>query len=247
MKAKISAKPPTPAPLPEKKAPAKAKATKAKVATAKVANAAAAAKPAKPAKLAASPAPAKAELPTLFFEDATAFEAWLADNHTGPGVWLKFAKKGTGIRSLDYAGALDVALAWGFIDGQSKGGDTHYTQRFVPRGPKSIWSKINREKIARLEAAGKMTPRGQAEVARAKADGRWDAAYDPPSRVTVPDDLAAALEAEPAAKAFFATLDAQNRYAILHRLQVAKRPVTRQRNLEKFVQMLLEKRVLHQR
>ena len=187
------------------------------------------------------------ELETLSFEDKASFEQWLSENHGGPGIWLKLAKKAAGIRSITYAEAVDASLAWGFIDGQSKGGDIYYTQRFVPRGAKSLWSKINREKIATLEAAGKMQAPGRAEVERAKADGRWDAAYDPPSRIIVPDDLRRALDDRPEAAAFFARLDATNRYAILHRLQTAKVPATRQRNLEKFVQMLDEGRVIHQR
>lgn len=190
------------------------------------------------------PAP-KGDLPVLLFEDQRAFDKWLSKNQDGPGCWVQFAKKGSGLVSIDYQQAVDVALIWGFIDGQSKGGDPYYLQRFTPRGAKSLWSKINREKIARLEAEGRMQPRGAAEVARAKADGRWDAAYDPPSRATVPDDLAAALAANPAAAAAFAKLDSQNRYAILWRLQTAKRAVTRTRNLEKLVLMLAEGRLLH--
>lgn len=190
------------------------------------------------------PAP-KGDLPVLLFEDQRAFDKWLSKNQDGPGCWVQFAKKGSGLVSIDYQQAVDVALIWGFIDGQSKGGDPYYLQRFTPRGAKSLWSKINREKIARLEAEGRMQPRGAAEVARAKADGRWDAAYDPPSRATVPDDLAAALAANPAAAAAFAKLDSQNRYAILWRLQTAKRAVTRTRNLEKLVAMLAEGRRVH--
>ena len=183
----------------------------------------------------------------MFFQDQAAFKDWLHQNQDGPGLWLQFAKKGSGITSINYQQAVEVALAFGFIDGQSKGGDPYYVQHFVPRGPKSIWSKINREKVARLESEGRMQPRGAAEVARAKADGRWEAAYDPPSRAVVPDDLAAALAQNPIAQANFKKLDSQNRYAILHRLQTTKQAATRQRTLEKFVSMCAEGRVIHER
>jgi uncharacterized protein YdeI (YjbR/CyaY-like superfamily) len=176
----------------------------------------------------------------LFFEDDRAFEQWLAAEHaTADSVWLKFAKKGSGIVSLNYAAALDVALCYGWIDGQIRRLDeTFYLQRFTPRRPRSKWSKINREKVAALIASGRMQPPGLAEIDRAKADGRWDAAYDSPANATVPDDLQAALDANPAAHEFFATLTSQNRYAILHRIQDAKRAETRARRIDKFVDML---------
>jgi uncharacterized protein YdeI (YjbR/CyaY-like superfamily) len=183
---------------------------------------------------------AASEQPELHFEDEAAWEAWLAEHHAdSDGVWLRFAKKGSGIPSLRYAGALDVALCFGWIDGQSKAIDEQwYLQRFTPRRKRSIWSKRNREKVAALIEAGRMQPAGQAEIDRAKADGRWDAAYDSPSKATVPDDLQAALDASPKAAEAFAGLNSQNRYAILHRVQTAKKPETRARRIAKFVDML---------
>ncbi|MEU5214976.1 YdeI/OmpD-associated family protein [Streptomyces sp. NPDC020807] len=174
------------------------------------------------------------------FASAEEFEAWLRDHHaTSTGIWLKLRKKGPGIVALDYAQALDVALCHGWIDGQkAKFDDEWWLQRFTPRRPRSRWSKINRGKAEALTAQGRMRPSGQAEVDRAKADGRWEAAYDSPRTATVPDDLAAALSGVPAAAAFFETLDGPNRYAILYRVQDAKRPETRARRIEQFVSML---------
>jgi uncharacterized protein YdeI (YjbR/CyaY-like superfamily) len=189
-----------------------------------------------------------AEQPELHFEDEAAWEAWLSEHHAGSdGVWLRFAKKGTGIPSLRYAGALDVALCFGWIDGQSRAIDEQwYCQRFTPRRKRSLWSKRNREKVAALIEAGRMRPAGLAEIERAKADGRWDAAYDSPSKATVPDDLRAALGASPAAAEAFAALNAQNRYAILHRVQTAKKPETRARRIARFVDMLERGERIHQ-
>jgi uncharacterized protein YdeI (YjbR/CyaY-like superfamily) len=180
------------------------------------------------------------ELPTLPFESQRAWETWLAANHASSrGVWLKLAKKAAGVASVTYPEALDVALAWGWIDGQ-KGSldDAWWLQKFTPRGAKSVWSKVNREKVQALVDAGKMKPSGLAAVELAKADGRWDAAYDSPSKVTVPEDLAAALAANPRASAFFATLNAANRYAILWRVHTAKKAETRARRIADFVAML---------
>ena len=187
------------------------------------------------------------EFPTLFFEDAAAWERWLDSEHdSADGVWLKFAKKGSGIRSLHYPEALDVALCFGWIDGQVRRlDDEHYVQKFTPRRARSKWSKINREKVAVLIADGRMRPAGQAEIDRAKLDGRWDAAYDSPANAVVPDDLQAALDATPAAKEFFATLTSQNRYAVLHRIADAKRPETRARRITKFVDMLARGETIH--
>ena len=181
-----------------------------------------------------------AEPPVVAFATAADWEAWLAEHHgEQDGVWIRFGKKGSGIPSVTYAEALDVALCWGWIDGQSRGGDERtYLQRFLPRRRRSVWSKRNREHVARLTAAGRMRPPGQAEVDRAKADGRWDAAYDPPSTATVPDDLRAGLDASPAAAAAFATLSSADRYGILWRLQTAKRPETRARRIAGFVDLL---------
>ncbi|MFB8757609.1 YdeI/OmpD-associated family protein [Streptomyces nigra] len=187
------------------------------------------------------------ELEIVAFESAEAFQAWLGENHTvSPGIWLKLRKKSPGVVALDYAQALDVALCYGWIDGQKAGLDEQWwLQRFTPRTARSRWSKVNRDKATALIEQGRMQPAGQAEVDRAKADGRWDAAYDSPRTATVPDDLAAALAAEPAAAEFFETLDRQNRYAILYRVQDAKRPETRARRIEKFVAMLAKGEKLH--
>ena len=184
----------------------------------------------------------------MSFADQEGWRTWLADNHasTPEGVWLRIAKKASGIESVDHPQALDVALCFGWIDGQRKGvDDTHYVQRFTPRRPRSVWSKINRTKVEALIASGDMQPAGLAEIEKAKADGRWDAAYDGHRASTVPDDLAAAFAENPAAGAFFATLDSANRYAILYRLQTAKKPETRARRLAQFVEMLSEQRTIH--
>jgi uncharacterized protein YdeI (YjbR/CyaY-like superfamily) len=184
------------------------------------------------------------------FANQADWRAWLAAHHdAGPeGVWLKIAKKGSGVASVDYPQALEVALCYGWIDGQKKGLDeTHWLQRFTPRRSRSIWSKVNRAKAEALVEAGEMQPAGLAEMERAKADGRWDAAYDGQRTSAVPDDLAAALAGNAVAGEFFATLDSTNRYAILHRLQTAKKPETRARRLEQFVEMLGERRTLYPR
>lgn len=184
---------------------------------------------------------------TVVFESAEAFEAWLGENHAAStGIWLKLRKKSPGIVSLDYAQALDVALCYGWIDGQkAKFDDEWWLQRFTPRRPRSKWSKINQGKVAALTEQGRMRPPGQAEIDRAKADGRWEAAYESPKNATVPDDLAAALASDPAAAAFFENLDRTNRYAILHRVHDAKRAETRARRIEKFVAMLAKGEKLH--
>jgi uncharacterized protein YdeI (YjbR/CyaY-like superfamily) len=184
------------------------------------------------------------------FANQADWRAWLAAHHdAGPeGVWLKIAKKGSGVASVDYPQALEIALCYGWIDGQKKGLDeTHWLQRFTPRRSRSIWSKVNRAKAEALVEAGEMQPAGLAEMERAKADGRWDAAYDGQRTSAVPDDLAAALAGNAVAGEFFATLDSTNRYAILHRLQTAKKPETRARRLEQFVEMLGERRTLYPR
>jgi uncharacterized protein YdeI (YjbR/CyaY-like superfamily) len=177
---------------------------------------------------------------TLAFASAAEWEDWLREHHaTVDGVWIKFARKASGLPTVTYMEALHAALCFGWIDGQARGlDDTHYLQRFTPRRSRSIWSKRNRGFAEALIESGRMQPAGLREVERAKADGRWDAAYDAPSTATVPDDLRAALDAEPRAAAFFETLRAQNRYAILHRVQTAKKPETRARRIETFVAML---------
>jgi uncharacterized protein YdeI (YjbR/CyaY-like superfamily) len=181
-----------------------------------------------------------ADQPELAFACADEFDAWLAEHHDrSDGIWLRYAKKGSGIASVTYAEALQIALAYGWIDGQSKSIDeTWYRQRWTPRRRRSVWSKRNRRFAEELIASGRMQPAGLAEVERAKADGRWDAAYDSPAKAAVPDDLQAALDANPAAAEAFAGLDKQNRYAILHRVQTARRAETRARRIATFVEML---------
>lgn len=187
------------------------------------------------------------DLPVLPFESREAWREWLADQHgSAPGVWLKIAKAGTGIASVSYPDAVEVALCYGWIDGQKRALDAEFwLQRFTPRSRSSRWSRINRDRAAALIEAGAMSPAGLREVERAKADGRWDAAYAGQRDATVPDDLRAALEASPAAAEFFATLDRVNRYAILYRVQDARRPETRARRIDAFVAMLAEGRTLH--
>jgi uncharacterized protein YdeI (YjbR/CyaY-like superfamily) len=179
------------------------------------------------------------ETEALFFDGPEAFETWLEEHGEGSdGVWVKMAKKHTGIASLNWAHGVEVALCFGWIDGQSRRvDDDWFLQRFTPRRPQSTWSKVNRKKVAALTAAGRMRPGGLAEVARAQADGRWDAAYDPPATASVPDDLAVALDEAGLTEAF-AALDSRNRYAILHRVQTARKPETRARRIEQYVAML---------
>src|SRR5579884_1069171 len=178
--------------------------------------------------------------PQVAFATDAEWEAWLERHHaTAAGIWVKIAKQGTGIDSVRYPEVLDTALCFGWIDARRRGLDeTHFLQRFTPRRSRSPWSRVNRERAERLIAEGRMRPAGLAEVERAKGDGRWNAAYASQSRMEVPADLARELDARPAAKAFFARLSSQNRYAILYRLHDAKRPETRARRLEKFVAML---------
>jgi uncharacterized protein YdeI (YjbR/CyaY-like superfamily) len=186
-------------------------------------------------------------LPVMTFESIDAWDAWLAAHHAGsPGLWLKIAKKGAAGTTISYSDALDVALCHGWIDGQKgRHDDDYWLQRFTPRKPGSNWSKINTERAAALIASGRMRPAGLREVERAQADGRWEQAYESQSRVTVPDDLARALAANERARAFFATLDSANRYAILYRIRTAKRPETRAKRIETFVAMLSEHKKIH--
>ena len=183
------------------------------------------------------------------FADPAAFEAWLGEHHgSSDGLWIKFAKKASGIPSVTYKEVLAVALAYGWIDGQVKRiDDDWYRQRWTPRRARSVWSKINRAAAEAMIERGEMKPAGLAEVERAKADGRWERAYDSPKTATVPDDLRAALDAEPAAAQLFDELDGNNRYAILHRIQDAKRPETRARRIAQFVGMLARGETLHPR
>jgi uncharacterized protein YdeI (YjbR/CyaY-like superfamily) len=174
-----------------------------------------------------------------FFEGPRDFEEWLeAHGESSDGVWIRMAKKGSGIPSLDWAGAVEVALCFGWIDGQSRRiDDEWFVQRFAPRRPRSTWSKVNRQKVEALTEAGRMRAAGLDEVARARADGRWDAAYDGMATASLPEDLAGALD-EAGLSDAFAALDSRNRYAILHRVQTAKRPETRARRIARFVEML---------
>ncbi|MEZ4400821.1 MAG: YdeI/OmpD-associated family protein [Kofleriaceae bacterium] len=178
--------------------------------------------------------------PTRSFATAAAWAAWLARHHArSSGLWLKLAKQGSGTASVTYPEAVTVALAWGWIDGQKRGFDaTFWLQRFTPRKPKSLWSQINRDKALALIAAGEMQAPGLAEVERAQADGRWDAAYAGARTITVPDDLTAALAANPRAAAAFAALGAANRYAVLFRVHTAKRAETRARRVAQLVEKL---------
>jgi uncharacterized protein YdeI (YjbR/CyaY-like superfamily) len=185
-------------------------------------------------------------LPILPFPSAAAWEAWLDEHHAEAGVWLKFAKKGSGIATVTYEEAVQVALCLGWIDGQVRRFDERfYVQRFTPRRRASRWSKINVERATALIAAGRMRPAGQAQIDAAQADGRWEAAYESPSNATVPPDLQAALDANPAAATFFATLTGNARYAILYRVGDTKRPETRARRIAEFVQMLARGEKLH--
>jgi len=183
---------------------------------------------------------AKAEQPVLFFASPADLEVWMGvHGEESDGIWLKFAKKDSGIESVVYAEAVEIALSYGWIDGQAKRlDDHHYLQRFTPRRPRSKWSKINREKAEMLIAEGRMRPAGLREVELAKEDGRWDDAYDSPSTATVPDDFQAALDAEPAAAEFFASLGSTKRYSFLYRITDAKRPETRAKRIAEYVELL---------
>jgi uncharacterized protein YdeI (YjbR/CyaY-like superfamily) len=189
----------------------------------------------------------KADLPILPFERQKDWAVWLDKNHaTAPGVWLKLAKKASGIKSVTYDEALEIALCYGWIDGQKKSHDeTSWLQKFTPRGPRSVWSKINTEKALRLIDSGLMRPAGLKAVESARQDGRWEAAYDAQSKAVVPDDLQAELDRNAKAKAFFATLDSRNRYAILHRIHTAKKAETRTRRIGEFVRMLAKKEKIY--
>jgi uncharacterized protein YdeI (YjbR/CyaY-like superfamily) len=180
------------------------------------------------------------ELKVKRFRTRAAWESWLAKYHEGSaGLWLEFAKKGSGIPSLSYAEALEVALCYGWIDSQTLSVDGQwYRQRFTPRRARSKWSQINCAAVERLYAAGRVAPAGIREMEAAKADGRWEAAYPSVRGMSVPDDLRAELTRRPHAARFFENLDSRNRYAILYRLHDAKKPETRTRRLEKFVRML---------
>lgn len=183
----------------------------------------------------------------ITFANQEDWEAWLGSNgEVVAGVWLRIAKKSAEQPTLTYAQALEVAICHGWIDGQKQAESEHYwLQRFTPRTARSIWSKINKAKAEALMSAGRMRPAGLREINRAKQDGRWDAAYSSASTSTVPDDLQEALDRNPKAKRFFATLDSQNRYAILFRIQNVKKAETRARKISRFIDMLSKGEKIH--
>ena len=187
-----------------------------------------------------------ADTPTLF-KSARAFETWLKQHHaTSPGLWLKIAKRGADSASVTYMEAVEIALCWGWIDSQKKSLDAQYfLQRFTPRRARSVWSKVNVEKVERLIQEGRMQAPGLAQAEAAKTDGRWAQAYDGARTSVAPDDLIAALDAAPMAKAFFSTIDATNRYAILWRIQTAVKAETRARRIAQLVEMLARGETIH--
>jgi uncharacterized protein YdeI (YjbR/CyaY-like superfamily) len=187
------------------------------------------------------------DLPVMELASAEAWDKWLAKHHaSSPGVWLKIAKKGTGVATVTMPEVIETALCWGWIDGlRHRHDDVYFRQRMTPRKRGSRWSRINRDKAEALIAAGRMQPAGHREVEAARADGRWDAAYSGSSTMTVPDDLTRALRRNAAARRAFEQLDSRNRYAILYRIQDAKRSETRARRIEQFVTMLAEGRTIH--
>ena len=187
------------------------------------------------------------EFPVLAFATARAWSEWLATHHASSrGAWLKIAKKRTTSASVTYSEAVDRALAWGWIDGQKRSFDGDWwLQRFTSRTAKSVWSKINRAKAEALIAAGRMEAPGLAEVERAKRDGRWDRAYDGARSARMPADLIAAFAGNARARAFFETLDAANRYAILYRVQMAKKPETRAERITRFVALCAQHQTIH--
>jgi len=185
--------------------------------------------------------------PILSFKDKKAWLKWLDKNHAkSSGIWLRLAKKGSGIKSVTRDESLDVALCYGWIDGMAKSeGDETWLQKFTPRTKRSIWSKRNREIVQRLIESGEMQQAGLAEIERAKSDGRWEAAYDSPKNMTVPEDLEKKLRRNKKAKAFFESLDSRNRFAILFRIHTAKRSETRGKRISQFVEMLARNEKIH--
>jgi uncharacterized protein YdeI (YjbR/CyaY-like superfamily) len=183
----------------------------------------------------------------LRFATQREFDAWLRKNQaSSDGAWLLIAKAGAEERTLTYAQAVDIALCHGWIDGQKKALDAqHWLQRFTPRRARSLWSKANRAKAEALIQSGRMQPSGMAEIERARGDGRWDRAYDGARTAVVPPDLQAALDSRPEARTFFSQLDGANRYAVLWRVQTAKRPETRTRRIETLVEMLARGEKIH--
>jgi uncharacterized protein YdeI (YjbR/CyaY-like superfamily) len=235
--------------LPQKKLLRKKAATKKVAATGAVAKSAAEAPKAKTSKIKTSTTaqtPLPDTLPVLPFASAQAWESWLKSNAAASGLWLKIAKKNSGIATVNYEQALEVALCHGWIDGQKRGFDEQYfLQRFTPRRPKSLWSKINIGHVERLIAAGRMREGGLREVDAAKADGRWDAAYHGASRMEVPEALALALTKNKAAAAFFEALDKTNRYSVCWRVQTAKTEATRASRIDNLITMLARGEKIH--
>ena len=186
-------------------------------------------------------------LPIRHFEQQEDWADWLAENHgASPGLWLRLAKKGADVPSVSYDEAIEVALCFGWIDGQKKALDGQFwLQKFTRRSDKSVWSKINKDKALALIKAGKMKPSGLLQVERAKSDGRWDAAYDSAGKAGVPSDFQAALDGNTRARNFFETLDSRNRYAILFRIQTARKAETRVKKIAQFVQMLARHEKIH--
>jgi uncharacterized protein YdeI (YjbR/CyaY-like superfamily) len=187
------------------------------------------------------------ELNIVECPDDAHWERWLEEHHaTASDAWVKIAKKGSGVATVRYPEVLDTAICFGWIDAVRRPLDeTYFLQRFTPRRPRSKWSQVNREKVLALTALGRIRPAGQAQVEAAKADGRWDAAYEPQSRVSVPDDLQRALDAEPRAKEFFATLKGQRRYAFLYRLHNVKTQTARERRIASYIELLREGKTLN--
>ena len=187
------------------------------------------------------------ELPVLFFASITDWEAWLEIHHVDtPGIWLKIAKKETGIASVSYAEALEIALCFGWIDGQkAKFDEQYWLQKFTPRRKGSAWSRVNQEKVVNLSAQGRMREAGLREIERAKANGQWETAYESQRRITIPDDFAALLAENPEAKTFFEQLDSANRYAVLYRVTTAKKPQTRVDRMQKLIAMLNNHEKIH--
>ncbi|HLZ40905.1 MAG TPA: YdeI/OmpD-associated family protein [Candidatus Sulfotelmatobacter sp.] len=186
--------------------------------------------------------------PVKLFATPADWEAWLQKNHrTAPALWLRLAKKGSRLRSLTYAETLEVALCYGWIDGQKCGeSEQSWLQRFLPRSAKSIWSKINREKVLALIASKRMMPAGLAAIETARKNGTWEAAYDSPRSATVPEDFRLALAANRRAQDFFQVLDGANRYAVLFRIQTLKKAETRARKIREFVEMLERGEKIHE-
>jgi uncharacterized protein YdeI (YjbR/CyaY-like superfamily) len=189
----------------------------------------------------------KQNLPILEFTDRHAWDQWLEENHeTSGAIWLKIAKNGAPSATMSYGEALEEAIRYGWIDGQKAGHDEWFwLQRFTRRGPRSKWSQINRDKATELIAQDRMTAAGVAQVKAARRDGRWDAAYEPQSRATIPEDFQRALDQNPAANEFFATLTGANRYAFLYRLHQTKTPPARARRIATYIEMLTEHRSFH--